>query len=133
MRRSGGTPRVALDHAVLHLDRAADGVDDATELDDRAVAGALDDAAVVDRDRRVDEVAAERSKPRQDAVLVRSGEPTVAGDIRHQNCCEFPGLGHGAPSRSCRIAQGGLEPSVDYLSKAIRRGSQPKPKGENGG
>ena len=35
---------VALDHAVLHLDRAAHGVDHAAELDAAAVAGALDDA-----------------------------------------------------------------------------------------
>ena len=40
---------VALDHAALHLDRAAHRVDDAAELDDRAVAGALDDAAMMQR------------------------------------------------------------------------------------
>ena len=34
---------VALDHGVLHFDGAAHGVDHAAELDDRAVAGALDD------------------------------------------------------------------------------------------
>ena len=38
---------VALDHGVLHFDRAAHGVDDAAEFDDRAVAGALDDPPVV--------------------------------------------------------------------------------------
>ena len=35
---------VALDHAVLHLDRASHRVDDAAKLDENAVAGALDDA-----------------------------------------------------------------------------------------
>ena len=50
---------VALDHAGLHLECAAHGVDDATKLDDRAVAGALDDAAVMGGDGGVDEVAAE--------------------------------------------------------------------------
>jgi hypothetical protein len=39
-----GQAGVALDHAVLHFDCAAHGVNDASELDDRAVAGALDDA-----------------------------------------------------------------------------------------
>ena len=39
---------IALDHAVLHLDRAAHGVDHAAELDDRSVAGALDDAPVME-------------------------------------------------------------------------------------
>ena len=38
---------VALDHAVLHLNRAAHGVDHAAELDEAAVAGALDDAPVM--------------------------------------------------------------------------------------
>jgi hypothetical protein len=38
-------PCVALDQAVLHLDGAADGVDHAAELDEEAVAGAVDDAA----------------------------------------------------------------------------------------
>ena len=37
-----GNAGVALDHAALQFDRAADCVDDAAELDDRAVAGALD-------------------------------------------------------------------------------------------
>ncbi len=47
-------PRVALDHRVLNFDCTAHGVDDATELDDRAVAGALDDPAVMHRDGRID-------------------------------------------------------------------------------
>src|SRR4029077_8617973 len=34
---------VAFDHAGLHFDRAADGVDHAAKLDEAAVAGALDD------------------------------------------------------------------------------------------
>jgi hypothetical protein len=36
-----GHAGVALDHRVLHLDRAAHGVDHAAEFDDRAVASAL--------------------------------------------------------------------------------------------
>jgi hypothetical protein len=40
-----------------NFDRAAQGVDPAAELHDRAVAGALDDAAVMRRDPGVDEVA----------------------------------------------------------------------------
>ena len=40
-----------------------------------AVAGALDDASVVHGDGRIDQVAAERPQPRQNPVLVRSGEP----------------------------------------------------------
>ena len=94
LRRHAG---VALDHAVLHLDRAAHGVDHAAELDDAAVAGALDDPAVMDGDGGIDQIAAERPQPRQDAILVRAREPAVADDVRDQYRRDFPGLAHGAP------------------------------------
>ena len=61
--------------AVLHLDRAAHRVNDAAKLDDAAVAGAFDDAAVMDSDGRIDEVAAKRPKPRESPVLVGPGKP----------------------------------------------------------
>jgi hypothetical protein len=48
---------IALDHAILHFDRATHGVDHAAELDDRAVAGALNDAPVMSVDRGIDQVA----------------------------------------------------------------------------
>ena len=59
---------VALDHAVLHFDRAAHRVDDAAELDDAAVAGALDDAPVMRGDRRdrSDRCAAPAAAPASD-------------------------------------------------------------------
>ena len=66
---------VALDEALLHLDGAAHGVDDAAELDDAAVARALDHPAAIDGDRRIDEVAPERAQPRQDPVFVGAGQP----------------------------------------------------------
>jgi hypothetical protein len=47
-------PSVALDEAGLDLDSAADCIDDAAELDDRAIPSALDDAAVVGGDSRVE-------------------------------------------------------------------------------
>ena len=50
---------VALDHAVLDFDGAAHRVDHAAELDDGAVAGALDDAAVMHGDGRIDQIAAQ--------------------------------------------------------------------------
>ena len=67
IRRSARQAGVALDHAALHFDRAAHGVDHAPELDDRAVAGALDDAAMMNRDDGVDEIAAQGSQAREDA------------------------------------------------------------------
>ena len=81
--------RVALDHGVLHFDRATHGVDDAAEFDDRAVAGALDDPSVMHRDRRVDEIAAQRPQPRQDAILVRPGEPAITDHIRQRIAAIF--------------------------------------------
>ena len=76
---------VALDHAALHFDRAAHGVDDAAKLDDGSIAGALDDAPVMHGDGGIDQVAAQRAKPRQSAILVRSGEPAVADHVRDQD------------------------------------------------
>ena len=60
----GRQARVALDHAGLHFDSAANRVYDAAKLNDRAVAGAFDDAASMKGDGRIDEIAAERPKPR---------------------------------------------------------------------
>ena len=90
---------IALDHALLHVDRAAHRVDDAAELDEAAVAGALDDAPMMRGDCGINQVAAQRAQPRQRSFLVRSGEPTVTDNIGDQDRCNFPGLAHGAPSR----------------------------------
>src|SRR5208337_1868610 len=60
---------------------AADGFDYTAELDDRTVAGPLNHAPVVDSDRRVDEVAAQTSEPRQRALLVGARQPAVASDL----------------------------------------------------
>ena len=74
--------RVALDHGVLHFERAAHRVDYAAKLDDAAVAGALDDAAVVHGDGGIDQIAAQRAQSRQSSIFVRPREPAVADDIR---------------------------------------------------
>ena len=74
---------VALDHRPLDFNGAVHRVDDTAELDDAAVAGALDDAAVVHGDGRIDQVAAERPQPRQNPVLVGSGKPRIADDVGH--------------------------------------------------
>jgi hypothetical protein len=103
-------PGVALDHAVLHFDRAAYGIDDAAELDERAVAGALEHPSVMRWDRRVNEVAAQSPKPRQSAVLIRAGHAAETDDIGCQNCRDLPGFGHRAPHTRCTIAQGPTSP-----------------------
>ena len=76
---------VALDHRPLDFDGAVNSVDHAAELDDRAVAGALDDAAVMGGYRRVDEIAAQAAKTRERAILVGAGEPAESDDVGRQD------------------------------------------------
>ena len=61
---------VALDEAVLNLDRAAHRVDHAAKLDDAAVAGALDGAAVMRGDGGIDQIAAQPPQRDKGALLV---------------------------------------------------------------
>ena len=68
-------PSIALDHRPLDFNGAVHRVDDAAELDDAAVARALDYAPVMHSDGRIDQVASERPQPRQNPVLVGSGKP----------------------------------------------------------
>ena len=88
---------VALDHRRLHFDCAAHRLDDAAKFDDRAVAGAFDDAALVKGDGRVDDVATQRAQARQDPILVRSREPTVADNVRCENRRELTDFAHLTP------------------------------------
>jgi hypothetical protein len=53
---------------------------------------------MVHGDRGIDQVAAQRAKSGERAILVRAGEPAVANDIRDQDRRDFPGLAHAAPS-----------------------------------
>ena len=103
----GRQASVPLDEAVLHLDRAAHRVDDAAEFDEAAVAGALDHATMMHGDGRIDQIAAQRPEPLQDAILVRSREPAVADDIRDQNRRDLPGLAHRVPPAGGKIPQQG--------------------------
>ena len=64
-------PDPPLGHRLLHFDRAAHRIDDAGKLHQQAVAGGLDDAAVVLGDLRIDEVAAQRFEAFERAFLVR--------------------------------------------------------------
>src|SRR5271166_311046 len=95
----GRQARIALDHAVLHLDRAAHGVDYAAELEKNAVSGLLDDAPAMRVDGGIDQIAAQTTQPRERAILVRAGEPAVADNICDQNRRDFPGSRHGALTR----------------------------------
>ena len=59
--------------------------------------------SVMHGDGRIDEVAAQRPQPRQNAVLVGSGQPRIADHVGHQDRGQFSGLAHGAtPPRPCQ-------------------------------
>ena len=88
---------VALDHGVLHLDCATHSVDHTAKLNKSAVAGALDDAPVVNGDRGVDQIAAQRAQPRQSSVLVRAGKSTESDHVGGQYCRKLSSFGHGIP------------------------------------
>ena len=88
---------VALDEAVLHLDRAANRVHDAAKLDNASIAGAFHDTAVIGGDGRVHEVAAQTPQARKGPILVGAGEPAITDDIRNQDRRELSGLAHCAP------------------------------------
>jgi hypothetical protein len=68
-------------HPLLHRKRAGDGFDDARKLDQEAVAGGLDEVALVLGDLRIDLLAAQPLEARQGAGLVQPHQPTVARDI----------------------------------------------------
>jgi hypothetical protein len=74
--------RVALDHGVLHFERAAHRVDDAAELNHAAIAGALDDPAMMHGDCGVNQIAAQRTQSRQSSIFVHAREPAIADHIR---------------------------------------------------
>jgi hypothetical protein len=73
---------VALDHGVLHFEGAAHRVNDATELDDAAVASPLDDAAMMHGDCGINQIAAQRAQSRQSSIFIRTREPAIADHIR---------------------------------------------------
>src|SRR5208337_186849 len=73
-----GHSGVAFGHRVLHFDGKTHGGDCAAELDQRAVATALDDAAVMHRDHGVNEIASQRPQLRQNSIFIGTGEPAEA-------------------------------------------------------
>ena len=99
---------VALDHRPLDFNGAVHCVDDAAEFNDASVARALDDAAVMHRDGRVNQVAAKSPKASEDSILIRTRKPRVADHVGHQNRRELSGLAHGASAEARSPVAGGL-------------------------
>ena len=84
MRRSCGTPALRPRHAVLDLDGAGDGVHHAGEFGEHAVAGQLDDAALVLGDLGVDQLLAAGLECGERRRLVDAHEPGVADHVGGQ-------------------------------------------------
>ena len=76
--------------------RSARSGNDAAELNDAAVARALDDPAAMYGDCGIDQIAAQGAQARQGSIFVRTRQPAIADHVRDQNCCYFPVLAYGA-------------------------------------
>ena len=76
-----GQIRVAPEHAAGAVDRAANGVDSAGELDEHAVARGLDLAAAVFGDFRIDQLLPVSRETRKRLFRVDSHEPTVTDHV----------------------------------------------------
>ena len=113
---------VALDHRSLDFNGAFHRVDDTPELDNRAIAGALDDPSVVHGDDRVDQVAAQRPEPRQNPVLVGPGKPRIADHVRAKDRSQFSGLAHGAMPPRLAAEEGDVKLSA--MTKRLRASSK---------
>jgi hypothetical protein len=112
---------VALHHAVLHLDSASHSINYAAELDNGAIASALDNSPIVDGDYWVDQIAPQRTEPGQCPILVGTSKPAVSDHIRYQDRGEFPPFGHGSPPSDTRLAQ----PSGQNFTEFVERSSGP--------
>ncbi len=77
---SRGPAGVFLGDRLLHRDGAFDGVDGTREIGDHAVAGGVEDAAVMDRDQMVEDHPV-GLQPAQGADFVDAHQPAVLGDV----------------------------------------------------
>jgi hypothetical protein len=75
-------------------DRTAHSIDHARKLDQHAVAGGLDDAAMVLGDLRVEELAAQRFEAFEGGALVDADQPRIRRHIGGQDRRETAGLAH---------------------------------------
>jgi hypothetical protein len=85
---------LAVEHAALHFGRTAHRVDDAGEFRQHAVAGGLDDAAVMLADLRIDHFGEMRLEALMRAFLVRPHQPRIARHIGGEDRGETAGRGH---------------------------------------
>jgi hypothetical protein len=92
---------LAVDHPALHLGSAAHRVDDARKFNQQAVAGGLDDAALVLLDLRIDQLPANRLQAFVRGFLVRAHQTRIPRHIGGEDRGETAGRGHGSSSPPC--------------------------------
>src|SRR5262249_29984465 len=87
---------IAFGHAGLDLARAPQPIDDAAKLNKQPVARRLHQPTVVGRDRGIDQVVPDCSKPLEGAALISADQSGVAGYIRSKDRGKTAGLAHGS-------------------------------------
>ena len=85
-----GLVPVGLGHGLLELDGGAQRIDGAGELDQRAVAGQLDQPAAMAGQHRLEPLLAMLPQPRKRAALIPAHQPRVAHDIRRKDRRQSP-------------------------------------------
>jgi hypothetical protein len=58
----------------------------------------IEDAAMMQGNAEVDQIAPECAQPRKRPLLVGTDKLAISGHIFRENGCEFPGLRDGSPS-----------------------------------
>ena len=93
-----GEIQIAVGHRALDFAGAAYRVDDAGEFRQHAVAGGLDDSAVMLADFRIEQFAQMRLEALVRAFLVRSHQARIAHHIGGEDRGQSAGRGHGCGS-----------------------------------
>jgi hypothetical protein len=115
---------IALDHRPLNFNGAVHCVDDTPELDNCAIAGAFDDAPMVDGDGRIDQVAAKGPKASKDSIFIRTSKPRVADHVGDQDRRELSGFAHGASAEAESPVAGGKGMAAFPCCTEERRGGR---------
>src|SRR4029077_8009679 len=101
MRLSGAIAALRSPIAACTFCRAAQRVDRTAEFDEQAVAGSLDDPAIMPLDGRIDQLCPDGLQPLQCARLVDAKRPRIAHHIGGENGGETAGGGHVLACGSC--------------------------------
>src|SRR5579872_1578994 len=100
-----GCADVTLDHRLLDRNRASHRLNDASELDENSIAGALEHMSVLAGDGGIDEFRAQCPQSRERAILVCASHPAEANDVGSQDRGDLADLGHYTPHAHGALTQ----------------------------